>query len=400
MTASEEKLRHILLCLVGGTPQVVTETLYALTQERGEQVDEICVITTPFGKKRIFEMLLNSGQGKFFQFCQDFGFDPQSIKFDDTTILLLRAPNGQVLEDLITEEENRCAINHICEIVRGMTQDQFTRLHASIGGGRKTMSVGLTTAMQLFGRQQDRLSHVLIAPEYENHPQFFYPRPQPEALSDRNSAPITAKQWVSVADIDFIRLSGILSEWLGKEPVSYSQLVKRAQEELDVRVGKLCLHLAENRVSVANRSVELQPREFFIYCLLANASLKNTGQSFISLSQLSREHLAGVFSLVAPLRNPELFLPGEEASIDTVGQIKAYEFISTLLFGIKKRDDKHDFKTLEKTFGEVKSRVNAKFEEACLPERFQILKSGKKSISSYGLDIAPHELIFISPPVA
>ncbi|OLE54357.1 MAG: hypothetical protein AUG51_08795 [Acidobacteria bacterium 13_1_20CM_3_53_8] len=35
-----EKRKHILLCVAGGTPAIITETLWAL-KERGERVDEI-----------------------------------------------------------------------------------------------------------------------------------------------------------------------------------------------------------------------------------------------------------------------------------------------------------------------------------------------------------------------
>ena len=42
--------KQILLCAAGMTPQIVTETLWALTQERGERIDEIRVMTTLAGK--------------------------------------------------------------------------------------------------------------------------------------------------------------------------------------------------------------------------------------------------------------------------------------------------------------------------------------------------------------
>ena len=47
--------------------------------------------------------------------------------------------------------------DRICDIVRELTKDAETRIHASAAGGRKTMSIYLTAAMQLFGRVQDTL---------------------------------------------------------------------------------------------------------------------------------------------------------------------------------------------------------------------------------------------------
>lgn len=40
-----EKQKHILLCVAGGTPAIITETLWAL-MDKGERVDEVRVITT------------------------------------------------------------------------------------------------------------------------------------------------------------------------------------------------------------------------------------------------------------------------------------------------------------------------------------------------------------------
>ena len=36
MTSGEQEKRHILLCVAGLTPQIILETLYAITQERNE----------------------------------------------------------------------------------------------------------------------------------------------------------------------------------------------------------------------------------------------------------------------------------------------------------------------------------------------------------------------------
>src|ERR1043166_4420147 len=80
---AEHTRRHILLCVAGLTPQIITETLYALTQQRGERVDEIRVITTLGGRDRIRQALLDPQQGKFFAFCRDYHLDPASITFDE-----------------------------------------------------------------------------------------------------------------------------------------------------------------------------------------------------------------------------------------------------------------------------------------------------------------------------
>ncbi|MEW6213258.1 MAG: CRISPR-associated ring nuclease Csm6, partial [Acidobacteriota bacterium] len=227
--------RNILLCVMGLTPQIITETLYFLTQKQGARVDEIRVITTLAGRNRIMKELLDKESGKFFEFCRDYGIDPDSIKFNEKTITLLQAADKSMLDDIRSEKDNESAANQICEIVRELTGDDNTRIHASAAGGRKTMSVYLTVAMQLFGRNQDRLSHVLVSEDFETHPEFFYKPPTPRILKNRNGQDIsTESAEIHLAPIPFIRLRRIISHWLPKDVYSYSDLVVRAQEELDL----------------------------------------------------------------------------------------------------------------------------------------------------------------------
>src|SRR5579883_3496760 len=70
--SGEIESRRVLLCVAGQTPQIITETLWGLTQEHRLQIDEIRVITTPAGKRRIEETLWAGGKGKFFEFIEDY----------------------------------------------------------------------------------------------------------------------------------------------------------------------------------------------------------------------------------------------------------------------------------------------------------------------------------------
>ena len=154
MISSKHDKRHILLCVAGLTPQIITETLYALTQERGERIDEIRVITTLGGRDKIMtgkvngrgrpeESLLHPDCGQFFNFCRDFGIPQETIKFNESSIALLRTPDGRTLNDIRSPIENECAGDQICEIVRELCLDLNNRIHASAAGGRKTMTYSL-----------------------------------------------------------------------------------------------------------------------------------------------------------------------------------------------------------------------------------------------------------------
>ena len=111
--------RNILLCVAGMSPQIITETLFFMTQQANPKVriDEIRVITTLDGRDKITGILLEKEKGVFYKFCRDFGIDPDSIKFDETCISLLRTKDGRTLEDIRTPQENELAGDQICEIL-------------------------------------------------------------------------------------------------------------------------------------------------------------------------------------------------------------------------------------------------------------------------------------------
>ena len=73
--------KNLLLCVAGGTPQIITETLWALMVQKGQKVDEIRVITTLVGRKKIRETLLSSPGGLFATFLNDYP-EACNIQFD------------------------------------------------------------------------------------------------------------------------------------------------------------------------------------------------------------------------------------------------------------------------------------------------------------------------------
>ncbi len=169
--------RNILLTVTGLTPQVITETCYYLLCKKRPKVkiSEIISITTAKGKEILLKTLLSPIKGKFYQFCRDYNIDPATIKFNDETIIVLKGKGGKYLNDIRTKTDNEYIADQINDLIKKLTGDKNTSLHCSIAGGRKTMSVYLASALQLYGRKQDTLSHVLVSPAaFENHKDFFY----------------------------------------------------------------------------------------------------------------------------------------------------------------------------------------------------------------------------------
>jgi CRISPR-associated protein Csx14 len=85
------RVREILISVVGLTPQIITESLYCLTQVRKPpvRISEIWVITTVAGRKRVENELLAPREGWFFRFCADYGLDAGKIRFGPDQIVVI-----------------------------------------------------------------------------------------------------------------------------------------------------------------------------------------------------------------------------------------------------------------------------------------------------------------------
>jgi CRISPR-associated protein (TIGR02584 family) len=384
---SERKGKQILLCLAGKTPQIITEVLYALTQGRGERVDEVRVVTTLAGKEVILRELLDRERGQFIAFCRDYGLERERIRFDETTIHLLRAADGSPLEDIRSEDDNRSAADDICRIVDELTKEAGTRIHASAAGGRKTLGIYLTAAMQLFGRVQDCLSHVLVSEDFETHPEFFYKPPVPRMLKTRDGREVsTDEAEICLADIPFIRLCGLGSDWVGDGLQSYGELVRRTQQDLNLAESAqdMRLDLRGHTVMVADRSVHLPPREFFYYLLFLHMRRMGRGQNgFVKLEEIGRADLDAVFRLATAA-------DGKERGLDESEWVTGYDFLAGLSEWVGLGFVAPEFQT---TFREVKSKIKRRFVEEGLRERYVITTRGRRGDSRYGVRFPPERVV-------
>ncbi len=169
---SPKSYREVLIFVIGTTPQIVTETVFVLTQDCQPPVvpDEIHILTTSTGKQQIDEELIP--KRRFSNFLREFGLP--EVNLSDNSIHVIRKANGEMLQDIREASHNEAVGDFISEFIKQKTEDMNTRLHCSLAGGRKTMSFYLGSALQLFGRPWDRLYHVLVSPEFESHPEFYY----------------------------------------------------------------------------------------------------------------------------------------------------------------------------------------------------------------------------------
>ena len=300
MTPPQEFRRRLLVAVTGLSPQIVTETLYALTvnQETPFVPTEIHLITTADGAERASDSLLHPESGWFHRLRSDYRLP--AIAFDSEHIHVVRDADGRLLRDIRTPEDNTRAADAITDVVRDFTRDSDTALHVSIAGGRKTMGFYVGYALSLFGRIQDRLSHVLVSSPYESHSEFFYPTPKSHFIhaSKTDGRRYDAKDAeVTLAEIPFVRLRDGLNSGLMEGTASFSGAVEDAQRSLPP-VG-LELHPASCVVNAGGEAFRMRPALFAFYWMLADRA--RHGRAGVHWSEgIERELLAYYGRVVNP----------------------------------------------------------------------------------------------------
>jgi CRISPR-associated protein (TIGR02584 family) len=265
--------RRVLLAVTGLSPQVVTETVYALTQTLKPAFvpTEIHLMTTAEGAERARLTLLSKEPGWFHRLRRDYNLP--EIKFDERFVHVLKAADGTPIVDIRTGAENTCVADSLTDKIRELTTDPNCAVHVSIAGGRKTMGFYAGYALSLLGRPQDRLSHVLVQAPYESNQQFYYPTPYPHVIFTHppENRPLDAREAeVALADIPFVRLRGGLDERLLKGTATFSKVVAAAQRALDPL--RLEIDLDGKCIHAGGQQVRLPPAELAFLSWLASCA--------------------------------------------------------------------------------------------------------------------------------
>lgn len=259
--------REVLIFVAGTTPQIITETLYGLMVAKEPPVipDEIYIITTEAGRNKICAELIKKGRLANLQK----EYHLPEIPFSEENIVVLKDFKGCPLVDIREVEENEAVGDLIADFIRKEAGDPTSRLHCSLAGGRKTMSFYLGSALQLFGRPWDKLYHVLVTPEFESHPDFYY-KPKKNKLLEIKDAHgkiikrlNTKDAQISLAEIPFLSLRSKLS----LNGRSYRELIAESQREINSATVQLPLkvHLRDRVLEIGADAIEIVPMQLLIY---------------------------------------------------------------------------------------------------------------------------------------
>ncbi len=363
--------RRILLAVTGLSPQVVTETLYALSQEDiGQIPTEVHLLTTLRGFELARLNLLSDDPGWFHRLCRDYRLPP--IRFTESHIHVLRDRKDKPLADIRTPEDNEDAADFIAAQVAELCADPHTAVHVSIAGGRKTMGYYAGYALSLYGRPQDRLSHVLVEDPFESHPQFYYPTPYSRVIytHDHEQRPLdcrSARVWL--AQIPFVRLREELPERLLQGRLSFTEAC--AWIERSLSPPRLVLEVANNKVYADNQPISLTPTEFALLWWFADQALNQGGAIDWSQPQAGDTFLSYARRVMG------------EMSSDFERCEKA----------IRERRD--DPKLLAAYFDPHRTRTHKAFENVLghrAAQRYAIENVGTRGAARYALRLSPNDI--------
>lgn len=259
-------VKRILLAVCGTTPQVITETLYALHQQ-DRMVDAVRVLTTRAGRDACLTGLFDSGQGHYYRFLAEYDLSPHDIDFQPEHVTAVRTANGLELDDIASEDDNETFLRACMEAAFQLTGVSDRSVYFSIAGGRKTMGAALTIAAQCYARPQDRIFHVLVSPQFESNRDFYYPPASSRAIELRDSdGELFTKQTsyarVTLVPLPFISIRSQLPQPLMARPESPAALLLALVRE---DRPELTVDLAARQLTWKGVQLDLMPAQLALY---------------------------------------------------------------------------------------------------------------------------------------
>jgi CRISPR-associated protein (TIGR02584 family) len=324
----------ILLAVTGLSPQVVTETLYALATASSPWIpDQVHILTTAEGAQRARLSLLSQEPGWFARLLHDYNLPP--IAFDEAHIHIIQDDQGRLMDDIRDQADNIAAADYITETVRRLTESDATQLHVSIAGGRKTLGFYLGYALSLYGRPQDRLSHVLVSEPYESSWEFFYPTPYSRVITTRDNKLIdTRDARVTLGDIPFVRLRRGLPRQLLFEQGRYSEAVEAVTQTL----APATLEYSNARLSLGGEPVTLPPVDLAFYLWLAmDARTGGQGKYCPNHLIVDLDHANNFLNLYHTLYRPSLDPENPDRTQKALARGMDKNFFERRKSGINKR---------------------------------------------------------------
>ena len=260
---------------------MLTETVWALAHQREPIVpDQIEVITTASGKAALTKAVLDGSPSVMDRLkaalCKEKIDVEGKLVFGSASIKVIPDAKGNELDDLRTGDDNLKAADFMLDELRKYSECSDTTIHCSIAGGRKTMSALLFSCMSLVGREQDKVYHVLVPPEFEGgvEPVFYFAEPGKTYVAAKTGKKYKANQVQSeLFEVPFVRMRGWYQEKFNEKNLpTYKTLIERMQSIAPRAVSypAVTIDAWNGEVQVDGDSVRLKGYAFAVLLMLAN----------------------------------------------------------------------------------------------------------------------------------
>jgi CRISPR-associated protein (TIGR02584 family) len=333
----------VLLCLVGLSPAVLTETIWALAHDQEAVVpDRVIVCTTSRGAETLKLALFEGGGWARFtraleaalgrSLCDKLRFGPvaESIR------VIPSHARDRELTDIVTTADNQAVGDFLLENLRPFTENDGCQLIGSIAGGRKTMGALLLTVMTLIGRDDDRVCHVLVNDPWDRISEALFPEvggrfPHPESgeviASDRMQ--------VTLADIPFVPMRQLFPREIGRFSGSYRGLVNQLRQRASRLEEELSLVLDPLRglCRFCGKAIDLSAREFLFQLYFARRAAEGLGP-LASYADFPKDAIA---EMIETYRQPDDFSHWTGDAADWLPQLDPQEDLRKLAQSIRQK---------------------------------------------------------------
>jgi len=271
--------KNILLALVGKSPQVISESIYAFKKQKNIAIDQVKVVTTSQTKQSTWQCLSansDNGLSVMSNLANDIGIP--EISFDFKDILVPNGPDGLAISDVQSASEMEAVAQFLLSLVKELTADDQVCIHASLAGGRKTMTFYLSYAMSIYARPKDSLSHVFVSYPYESS-NFYYPTPYSKTIFTKEGAKDAKDAEVNLASIPYVKLRPNLPLKFLQQTISF----KETEQLYDILNAPLSLKIntEHKTVTCSGISMKFTPANFAFYLLMVD-DLLNANEGFDS----------------------------------------------------------------------------------------------------------------------
>ncbi len=233
------EVANVLICLIGKSPQILTESLYFLVVRHQVRIDKLIIITTSESISEIKDAITKNLE--IFKVSNKLKYDWQ-LDYQYAS------------EEIYERQEESSLTKLIFEIVQS-EKIKGSNLHCIISGGRKTMSVDLAIALSIFGGIQDKMYHIVASDKFVKSGKYF-----PETEEESRELVFFEKPFVRLKAVEpREKFDGI------------SSLVSEVQNSIDSRLDlpELKIYAQDRAIEVNGTRIGMQPLPFSVYYFFA-----------------------------------------------------------------------------------------------------------------------------------